>query len=83
VAFRLEISDEAFLRLRKLDNKTADRILSKLEDAAANPRHFFERLSGSEQYKLRIGDYRAIAKIDYKEKALFVVSVGHRKNIYG
>ena len=75
-------SDEALAQLRGLDNKTAKRILDKLEDASSNPSHFFERLVGREEYKIRIGDYRVVAKILFKENTIFILSLGHRKNIY-
>ncbi len=42
----------------------------------------FERLTGRTDYKLRVGDYRAIADISQKNKTIQVTLIGHRKNIY-
>jgi len=67
---------------KKLDNLTAKRLLDKLESIKENPYHFFERLAGREEYKARVGDYRLLAKILPNEKSIFVLSLGHRKNIY-
>lgn len=75
-------SQDAVLQLKKLDNEMVRQILERLDEAATNPHHFFKRLSGREDYKLRAGDYRVIAKILSKENTIFVLSLGHRKNIY-
>ncbi|QQG39741.1 MAG: type II toxin-antitoxin system RelE/ParE family toxin [Candidatus Aenigmatarchaeota archaeon] len=82
MTFRLVFSDEAVSELRKLDNATAKRILDSLERAASRPAHYLERLTGRVDYKLRVGDYRVLAKLDNKEKVVFILSLGHRKNIY-
>ena len=82
MTFKLIFSEEALYQLRKLDNKTAKKIIHKLETTLENPGYFFERLVGREDYKLRIGDYRVLVKILHDEKSIFVLSLGHRKNIY-
>lgn len=82
MTFKIVFSDEALYQLKKLDNKTAKPVLDKIESASENPLHFFERLSGRDEYKLRAGDYRIIANILQNDKTIFVRSLGHRKNIY-
>ena len=82
MTFKLIFSEEAESQFRKLDNVTVKRVLDKLETTKENPNHFFERLVGRDEYKIRIGDYRIIAKIFQNEKNIFILSVGHRKNIY-
>jgi len=83
VAYEAAYSDEALSFLKKLDNKEGERILDKIDDSLAEPEHFFKRLSGREEFRLRIGDYRAIARIMRQEKKVFIISIGHRKNVYG
>jgi len=82
VSFKVEFSEEALSQLKKLDNQTAGRILEKIISSAEDPTHFFERLAGRDEYKLRVGDYRVIARIMQNDKSILVMSVGHRKNIY-
>ncbi|MBI5158599.1 type II toxin-antitoxin system RelE/ParE family toxin [Candidatus Micrarchaeota archaeon] len=82
MTFKLVFSEESLSQLKKLDNPTAKRILDKLDSTSGNPIHFFERLVEREDYKLCVGDYRVIAKIMHKEKIVFILSFGHRKNIY-
>jgi len=82
MTFKPVFSEEAISELKKLDNNTAKRILDKLDATSANRMHFFERLVGREEYKIRIGDYRILAKIFHNENTIFIQSLGHRKNIY-
>jgi len=82
MTFRIAYSEEAVSQLRKLDNKTAKRILDKLDNSLADPARFFQRLNGREECKLRIGDYRVLAKLITSEKTVFILSLGHRKNVY-
>jgi mRNA interferase RelE/StbE len=81
--FAAIFSDEALSYLKKLDDKAAERILDKIDGSLAAPERFFKRLSGREEFRLRIGDYRAIARILVQEKKVFIISIGHRKNVYG
>jgi mRNA interferase RelE/StbE len=39
-------------------------------------------LSGREGWRLRVGNYRVIYTVSSSNITLFVVKVGHRKNIY-
>jgi len=80
--FKIIFSEEALRQLRKLDNKTAGRIIEKIEETSKNPGHYFSRLTGREEYKLRIGDFRVIANMTQNEKIIFIRSLGHRKKIY-
>ena len=40
------------------------------------------RLTGSDRYRLRIGDYRVIYSIDLRENAIHLYAVGHRREVY-
>ena len=39
-------------------------------------------LSGSNRYRLRVGDYRVIYTFDRKQNAIHLLAVGHRREIY-
>ncbi|HZX34043.1 MAG TPA: type II toxin-antitoxin system RelE/ParE family toxin [archaeon] len=69
--------------LLSLEKPVAERIISKLEQASADPQKAFSKLSGFQYYKLRVGDYRVIAFLDFSMKVVEVRRIGHRKNIYG
>lgn len=80
--YELAFSEEALNNLKKLENQMVKRILDRIEEASKNPAHFFERLAGREEYKLRIGDYRLLAKILQNEEKIFIFSIEHRKKVY-
>jgi len=80
--FAIVFSEEALHQLGKLDNVEAKRIAKKLKESAEDPSHYFARLSGREEYKLRVGDYRLIVNVLQAEQTIMVRSIGHRKNIY-
>ena len=73
---------EAVEFFEKSGKDLSKRVWNKIMSAKENPHHFFERLTGRTDYKLRIGDYRAIADIDDRNKKIEVTVIGHRKNIY-
>ena len=63
--------------------KDLTKILSCIGSLDENPRQpGCNKLSGQEKYRLRYGRYRIIYSIQDKELIIWVVKVGHRKNIY-
>lgn len=80
--FSVEFSEEALRQPKKLENQEARRILEKLRQARRNPLRYFERLSGRDECKLRVGDYRVIANVMQESRKILVRSLSHRKNIY-
>jgi mRNA interferase RelE/StbE len=73
---------EALEFLGKLDKTLAKRFWGKIMSTKSEPHHFFERLVGRKDYKLRIGDYRVIADINDSSKRIEITLIGHRKKIY-
>lgn len=78
---QLSATSEKFLR--KLPKREAERILEKLQSIREEPFRYVVRLKGTPLWKLRIGDYRAELDILIKGMIIFVVRIGHRRNIYG
>jgi len=68
--------------LETLQKKDRKRIYEKIISTKEQPFHYFERLTGREEYKLRIGVYRIIAEIDEHSKKISILMIGHRKHIY-
>jgi mRNA interferase RelE/StbE len=75
-------SDAAVRDLQRLERGVAQRVVSRLEQAAENPEHFFVRLVGSDDYKLRVGPYRLLAVLSHSEQAILVERVDHRSRVY-
>ncbi|MEA2036746.1 MAG: type II toxin-antitoxin system RelE/ParE family toxin [Nanoarchaeota archaeon] len=69
-------------QLLKLERKSIEIILKKINSIKEKPLHYIERLKDLPSWKLRIGDYRAIMSINTGEKKIFIEKIGHRKEIY-
>jgi len=66
-----------------IPKKDLKRILSRIEKLANDPRPpGFEKLTGEERYRLRQGRYRIVYSIQADELTIWVVKVGHRKDVY-
>jgi mRNA interferase RelE/StbE len=66
-----------------IPKKDLKRILSRIESLLEDPRpKGCEKLTGQERYRLRQGQYRIVYSIQDDELTVWVVKVGHRKDIY-
>jgi mRNA interferase RelE/StbE len=75
-----ESVEKDFLKIPKKDIR---KILSRIESLAQDPGPpGYEKLSGQEKYRIRQGLYRIIYSIQDKELTVWVVKVGHRKDVY-
>lgn len=58
-------------------------VVTALEGLEQDPRpRGVEKVRGTELWRIRQGDYRAIYHIDDREQAITVVRIGHRKDVY-
>ena len=39
-------------------------------------------MTGSDRFRLRVGDYRVIYKFDLEKNEIYLLNVGHRREIY-
>jgi mRNA interferase RelE/StbE len=59
------------------------KILQRIKSLASDPRpQGCEKLTGQERYRIRQGPYRILYSIHDRDLAVWVVKVGHRKDIY-
>ncbi len=69
--------------LRSIPNPDVQRILTRIESLAVDPRPFgCEKLSGQERYRIRQGVDRIIYEIEDDRLIATVVRVGHRGQVY-
>ena len=89
MAWRIEFHPQAEKELSKLDREVARRIVRFLGERVApleDPRSLGEALKGPELgrfWKYRVGDYRLICHIQDQRVTILVVTVGHRRDVYG
>jgi mRNA interferase RelE/StbE len=68
---------------RSLPKKNLLKILSRIEALAKDPKPpGHEKLTGQERYRIRTGHYRIIYSVHDTELTVWVVKVGHRKDVY-
>ncbi|MBU0957703.1 MAG: type II toxin-antitoxin system RelE/ParE family toxin [Nanoarchaeota archaeon] len=80
--YHVELSKNAERQFSKLNDDLQDRIICALDRIKVRPYSFVKRLIASPYYRLRVGDYRLILDINDGKLVIFVIEVGHRKNIY-
>lgn len=72
--------------LKSIASATRTRLLDKLEWIGENAQLVqHQSLQGEEWkgcYKYRVGDYRILYRIEHAETKLFVLKVGHRREVY-
>ena len=80
--YEIGFSVTAEKQLYKLEKEAQIRIISTLERIRVRPYSYVKRLAGSPYFRLRAGDYRVILDIKENTLMIFVIEVGHRKDIY-
>lgn len=79
--FKIIWDEKAYASLNKLEPAISRRILKKVDELSENPfSKDIKKLKGSDDFRLRIGDYRVIFFIE--KDLIQILKVGHRKNIY-
>ena len=71
---------------RKLPKSAVQRILKKLEwlRQSPNPKELLKELNDDWTgcHRLRVQEYRVILEIQEESRTLFILEVGHRKDVY-
>ena len=80
--YNIEFSKTAEKQFYKLEREVQSRIISALERIKIRPYNNVKKLVGSPYFRLRAGDYRVILDIHETKLIIFIIEVGHRKNIY-
>jgi mRNA interferase RelE/StbE len=68
---------------RTIPKKDLKKIVLRIQALSRDPRPpGHEKLTGQERYRIRQGHYRIIYSIQDKEFTVWVVKIGHRKDVY-
>lgn len=87
LAWKIEFDSDVEKDLKKLGHTAQKRIINYLKEKiipAEDPRLLGKPLTGDLNgiWRYRVGDYRILATIEDKHFIIFIVHVGHRKNVY-
>jgi mRNA-degrading endonuclease RelE of RelBE toxin-antitoxin system len=72
--------DGVFLRLPPAIQAHIQRKIDAMGLRLATFQHY--RMTGSDQFRLRVGDYRVIYRFDLAKGEIYLVAVGHRREIH-
>lgn len=85
MTWHIEWDDRARKELRSLDKSVQNKILEYMRSRASkNPRNFGKELSGDRDglWRYRLENYRIICQLKDDQLLVFIIAVGHRKDIY-
>lgn len=69
--------------LGPVPKKDVKRIMDRIKSLADDPRPpGCEKLSAGERYRLRQGDYRIVYSIQDDDHTVWIVKLGHRREVY-
>ena len=82
--YRVLIKPSAVKEIEAVSTKRdRQRIVKKIKQLGNDPRPAgCQKLSGHDRYRIRQGQYRIVYGIEDDQLTVYVVKVGHRKNIY-
>lgn len=82
-AYALYLEKRADKTLSRLPAEVRERLEDALDSLADDPRPAGAvKLSGREGYRLRVGDYRVLYRVDDERREVLVTRVGHRREVY-
>ncbi len=81
--YSIFLKDSVRKDLDSVPNNVLQRIMSWIGSLAENPRPVgCEKLSGQEKYRVRQGDYRIVYSIQDTQLTVWIVKIGHRREVY-
>ena len=81
--FELFILPPAQKDLDRLEALVFERLIKKIRDLSKNARPpGCLKLTGEDGYRVRVGEYRVLYRIDDHLKRLYIYRVKHRKEVY-
>ncbi|MEW6426493.1 MAG: type II toxin-antitoxin system RelE/ParE family toxin [Thermodesulfobacteriota bacterium] len=82
-AYKVFFKNSVEKDFKAIPKQELSRIIKQIGELSENPRpHGCEKLTGREIYRIRQGRYRIVYSIQDNELTVWVVKVGHRKDIY-
>ncbi len=81
--YNIYFRKSAAKEINKRSKATLQKIIRKIESLAEQPRPAAaEKLTSQELYRIRQSDYRIVYSIQDNELTIWVIKIGHRKDIH-
>jgi mRNA interferase RelE/StbE len=83
VSWHVEVQRSAEKEFANLSPQMRERITKALRAMIDDPfPRGFKKLKGSEGYRIRVGDYRVLYRVDRAARLARIGVIGHRKEVY-
>ena len=83
MSYEVHIIRSAEKEIERLPSTIYARLIKRTLALGDNPRpKGAKKLTGSEEYRMRAGDYRILYLVDDKRRIVTVMAVGHRREVY-
>ena len=81
--YEIFFKESVWKDLKGIPKKDLKRILARIESFGDEPRPIGgEKLAGHELYRVRQGNYRILYSIQDNELTIWIIKIGHRKEVY-
>lgn len=82
--YAVGFASSALRELKALERAMQRRIATYIDELADNPYPpGAKKLHGTtDHYRIRVGDYRVIYRVDGKRVTVLILKIGHRREIY-
>ncbi len=81
--YKLEYRKQLKKIFVKLDPVVFERIKAAFIKLSTDPfPQGFKKLKGRDGFRIRVGDYRILYKVEEVDKIIYILDVGHRSDIY-
>jgi mRNA interferase RelE/StbE len=82
LAYRVLVAPAGQRDFKRLPPETRDRIRGAIKSLENDPRRNAQKLAAGEGYRIRVGDYRIVFRIDDAADELLVTRIKHRRDVY-
>jgi mRNA interferase RelE/StbE len=81
--YQIQIERRALKALEAIQARDRQRIRMAIRDLGENPRpQGCKKLADSANWRIRIGVYRVVYRVEEAQLFVLVIKIGHRKDVY-
>ena len=83
MSWTVEVQRSAEKELANLSSEARTRVAKTLRAMVENPfPPGFKKLKATDGYRIRVGDYRILFRVDRDARIVRIGAIGHRKDVY-
>lgn len=82
MAYSVLATKAAAREIRKLPPQTRPRIKQATDELREGPRDKAQKLAGENAYRVLVGDYRIVFRVDDLAREVLITRVKHRRDVY-